>query len=410
MTFELRPTTDDELPLFIRVMEDPFGFHGGEHTLEDFRGVLELDRTIAAIDTDGAIVGTAGAFTFELTLPGNLTVAAAGVTIVTVHATHRRRGILRSMMRHQLDDIAARGEPVALLTASESLIYGRFGYGLGVLGANYTIATDHATLIRPPTAGGRLRLCTKEEFEEHAPGVYDRRRRQIPGAVNRADTWWTDWLHDREHDRGGASERWHVLHENDAGEVDGMLAYRRTRDTEHGLSRNQFRIDELYGRDDEIEAALWQYTFEHDLIHTVVAKGRPVDEPIRWRLADPRQLTTTDVVDDLWVRIIDVEAAMSARRYGTTDRLVVEAHDEFRPATSGRYAIEGGADHAACTRTDEPADLTMGIVELGCIYLGGVTPTALHRARRIDEITPGAMQRADAFFASTPSPWMTTGF
>ncbi|QGG95746.1 GNAT family N-acetyltransferase [Actinomarinicola tropica] len=409
MTFPLRPITDEELPQLFHALQDPFGFHSDGDDVEDFRLTTELDRTLAAFD-DEEMVGTAGAYSFELTVPGNLLVDAAGITIVTVSATHRRRGILRSMMERQLDDVAERGETIAILTASEASIYGRFGYGLASQSSSWTLETDRATLARPSTATGRLRLVDADRFLEAGPQVYDRRRREIPGAVNRVQAWWDVWQKDRPHTRGGQSARWYVLHEDDAGEVDGMLAYRRNRDAEHGLSRNVLTVDQLYGADDEVEAALWSFLLDHDLIHSVAAHGRPVDEPLRWRLADPRRLVTTDVVDDLWLRLVDVCGALSARRYGTTDRLVVEVADPFRPHTAGRYLLDGGPDGAACTRTDADPDLTMDVADLGALYLGGVTATALHRAGRIEEPTPGAVRRADVFFASSPPPWMTTGF
>lgn len=409
MTFELRRTTEDEFPRYIRCLEDAFGFHADEENVVDIRASTEIDRTVAVFDGDD-IVGTAGAYTFELTVPGDTVVPAAGVTAVTVRATHRRRGILRSMMASQLDDVAERGEPIAILTASESLIYGRFGYGLASLGASWTIETDHAALAHPARGGGRMRLSDKDELGAHAPAIYDARRRRIPGAVNRVEAWWEDWLKDREWTRGGQSARWYALHESADGEVDGFIGYRRNRDNAHGLSRNVLTVDQLFGVDDEVEAALWAFAFEHDLIHSVAAHGRPVDEPIRWRLADPRRLVTTDVTDDLWLRVVDVGGALSARRYARDDRFTIEVHDAFRPDTSGRYLVDGGPEGATCARSDGEPDLTMGIADLGAIYLGGATPTSLWRAGRIVEATEGAVRRADAFFASSPIPWMTTGF
>ena len=409
MTFELRPTTDEEFPVFARQLEDAFGFHFDEANIDEFRSTTEIERTIAACDGD-QIVGTAGAYSFELTVPGGVQVDAAGVTIVTVRSTHRRRGILRSMMAHQLDDVAQRGEPIAILTASESLIYGRFGYGLATLGASWKIDTDHAQLAHASRSDGRIRMSDAAEIGEHAPRLYDVRRTEIPGAVTRSDAWWKVWLKDRPFERDGASARWYVVHENGHGQIDGFLAYRRVRKWAAGVAQDELRADQLYGVDDDVEAALWQYMFDHDLVGTVSASSRPVDEPMRWRLADPRRIVTTEVTDKLWLRILDVPAALSSRHYGTDDRLVIEVDDRFRPETSDRYLLEGAPNGAACTRTDAEPDLTMDIADLGAIYLGGVTATALRRAGRITEQRPDAAARADTLFLSTPAPWMTTGF
>ena len=409
MSFELRPVTEDEFPTLVTAMGDGFGFHADEDTNADILSRTELDRTLCAFDGD-ELVATAGAYTFDVTLPGATTLPAAGVTIVTVKATHRRRGILTAIMREQLDDVADRREPLAMLTASESLIYPRFGYGMAVLGANWQIETDHAALKYPPAPGGRIRLVDVAVVTEHAPRLHDATRRRTPGAVNRSDAWWASWFKDPPHMRDGASKRWYLVHEDDAGEVDGFCAYRRKSKYEHGFSRDVAVLDQVFGVTDVVEHALIHYLLEKDLIHAVEAHGRPVEDPFRWRLADVRRMQTTDVMDNLWVRIVDPCVALAARRYGTADALVVEVEDPFRPATSGRYRIVGGPDGAECVATDAHADLQMDITDLGSIYLGGVAPTSLARAGRIIERTPGAAARADAFFLSSPAPWMTTGF
>lgn len=409
MTYDQRRPTEDEFPAFVRAIGAGFAFQPDEDNVGDMRDVFDHDRNIAVFDDD-EVVATAGAFTFELTVPGGVQVPTAGVTIVTVRATHRRRGILRSMMAAQLDDVADRGEPLAALTASEASIYGRFGYGLSTLTTNWTLDTEHATLTHPSRADGRVRLVDKDAFRAAAPAVYDARRRQIPGAVDRDDAWWDDVVKDRPWTQDGMGARWYALHEAADGTIDGFVGYRRGRGGERGLARHTIRVEDLHGIDDEIETALWTYVVDHDLVTRVTANGRPLDEPLRWRLADPRQLSTTDLLDGLWVRIVDVAAALSSRRYATADQLTIEVVDRFRPQTAGRYLLEGGPDGAVCARVDSTADVTMDIADLGAIYLGGVTPTALHRAGRIVEHTPGAVAQADVFLASTPAPWMTTGF
>lgn len=409
MDVELRPVTDDEFPEFSRVLEGAFGFHATSDNVADMRSLTELDRTIGAFDGP-EIVATAGAFSFELTLPGGALEPAAGVTFVAVRGTHRRRGLLRALMEHQLDDIADRGECLALLTASESSIYRRFGYGPATQQATWSISTEGTTLSDPPHDPGRLRLVDRSEATTLLPGVYDRCRHSIPGAVDRTDAWWEIYFKDREWDRDGASSRFYLVHESAAGETDGFLAFRHRRGSEHSLPTGVLVVDELYGRDPDIEAALWQYAIDHDLVATVEAKGRPVDEPIRWRLTDPRRLVCTDVVDALWVRPMDVPKALAARSYRIHDALVIEVVDPMRPTNDGVYLVEGGPDGAEAGRTDHSPDLSMDVADLGTIYLGGVAATALARAGRIEEHVPGALARADAFFGTAPLPWLTTGF
>ncbi len=409
MSIELRPVTDEEFRDFLRVIEGAFGFHAARDNVDEIRANTELDRTVAAY-MDDMIVGTAGAHSFELTLPGGVTTPAAGVTIVTVRGTHRRRGVLRAMMDHQLDDVADRGEPMALLTASEGSIYQRFGYGPATFEANWSIPTQGTTLRQPSAAPGRLRLVSRSDAIPAIPGIYERCRLAIPGAVNRSEGWWERWFKDHEWERDGGTARFYLLHESPGGTPDGYLALRQKRAWEHGNPTGTLIVDELFGETPEVEAALWQYAIDHDLMTTVVASARPVDEAIRWRLADVRRLGTTQVVDALWVRPLDIAGTLAARRYPINDGLVIGVVDPFRPGNDGCYLIEGGPDGAQAARTDRAADLTLDVADLGSIYMGGVTPSVLARAGRIDSGGDDALRRADAFFASSPAPWLTTHF
>lgn len=408
MDLELRPVTDDELRQYVQVMEGAFGYHASREVVDEQRRTIELDRTIAAFD--GAdVVATAGAYSFELTLPGGRLEAAAGVTAVAVRVTHRRRGLLRAMMDHQLDDIADRGECLALLTASEGEIYRRFGYGPGTTAANWRIPTGQARFWREPATGGRVREVRRSQAQPVLPDVYERCRRQIVGAVDRTPAWWDIWFADHEWTRDGASARFYAWHET-GGTPDGYLAFRQRRSWEHGLAGNGIVVDELIGATPEIEAALWKHAVDHDLVTTIEASDRPVDDALRWWLTDPRLLTCTQLVDRLWVRPIDVAGALSARTYVTADALVIEVRDPFRPSNDGCYLVEGGPDGAEARRCDRSPDLSLDVADLGSIYLGGVSPTALARGGRIVERRDGALTRADVFFGTTPLPWLTTGF
>lgn len=409
MDIELRPVSEDEFPEFARVLEGAFGFHADSDNVAQMRSITELDRTIAAFEGT-TIVGTAGAYSLELTLPGGRLEPAAGVTYVAVRGSHRRRGLLRSMMNHQIDDIADRGESLALLTASEGSIYRRFGYGPASFQANWRLPTEGTTFGHLPDTGGRLREVTSSEASAALPDVYERCRPQITGAINRGSAWWEVYLADREWERDGASARFYVLHESAAGEIDGYLAYRQRRSWEHGLAGNTLIIDQLYGLTADVEASLWRYAIDHDLVRTVEAPGRPVDDPIRWRLVDPRRLMCTDLVDALWVRPMDIPRALAARTYATDDALAIEVVDPFRPGNDGTYLVEGGPDGASASRCDRAPDLSMDIADLGAIYLGGTSPTSLAYGGRVTEESTGALRRANAFFATDPHPWLTTGF
>jgi predicted acetyltransferase len=344
---ELRSVTEEEFATWSHGIERAFGFHGSEESLESWRSVTELDRTLAAI-SDGDFVGTAGAFSFDMALPGGATLPAAGVTAVSVRSTHRRRGVLRQVMARQLADVADRGEPLAVLTASESVIYGRFGYGLATQHWSWKVATEGTELSRPSTASGRVRLIDKEEATKVLPGVRERVWRKHPGEFAWTSARWDAWFKDFPHDRDGASAYFFAVHESDAGEADGYVAWRAKPGWDGGLPNGEVRVVHLYGVDDEIEAALFEHVLSIDLVRTVAAWGRPVEDPLRWRLADARRMQVKHVGDHLWVRVLDVERALGARELGADDRLVVEVVDMSNRRRASRARFGSGSSATWC--------------------------------------------------------------
>jgi predicted acetyltransferase len=380
-----------------------FGITYGDDEIEDLRNLLELDRQLVAVDGP-EVVGAAGAWTFELTLPGGTTLPTAGVTWVSVSGTHRRRGILRRMMARQLDDLAERGDPLATLTASESAIYGRFGYGLATFRTRLVVESRRIRFRSDLGDDGLVRYADPSTARKTLPVLYDRLRAHQPGTVTRNDKWWDFLFLDHPSQRAGATAFFHAVH------ADGYVSYRVVAVHDGGSSANRVLVRELVGLTPEAYASLWRFLVGLDLVHEVEWTRASRDEPLRWMVTDPRLVRTEFVDDDVWLRLIDVERAFAGRRYPVADRLVVEVVDGFRPATSGRYEIEGSPDGAECRRTTKAADLVLGVAEFGSVYLGGVDASTLARAGRINEHTPGALARADRFFASDPPPHNQTGF
>ncbi|MBA3654368.1 MAG: GNAT family N-acetyltransferase [Actinobacteria bacterium] len=408
-SFEIRPLDEDEFEGLPNAFGVAFGFQPSEQDMADWQAGAELDRSLAAFDGD-QVVGTAGAFSFELTVPGARQVAAAGVTAVSVRTTHKRRGILTSMMRRQLEDVAQRGEPLAILLASESVIYGRFGYGLATSHDAIEIDPRHGAFARPVDDRGRMRQLEKDAASKVLPGVFDASRKRNPGDVNRTATWWDTYLKDPESRRQGGSGLFFAVHESAKGKADGYVAYRVKNEWRHGLPGNEIRIDDLVADDPTVYAATWRYLLDIDLAGSITAWGRPVDEPLRWLLADPRRLRTTVTGDFLWARILDVPAALSARHYTVHGDLVLEVTDEFLGRATGRFALTAGPDSASCAPTKKKADLALSVADLGALYLGGHAASTLARAGRVDEKTKGALARADAMFVTHPAPYCRTGF
>jgi predicted acetyltransferase len=408
MDITLRSVTADEMQAFTRAVAAAFASIGSDDDIAEWSVGLEPERTLAAFDGD-AIVGTAGAFTFELTVPGRALVPAAGVTVVGVHPTHRRQGLLRRMMDVQLDDVAARGEPIAVLTASESAIYPRFGYGLATFGARWALRTEGTVLASPSRAEGRIRLLDPKDASAVVPALYDAARRRHVGEVTRSDAL---WQHEFSDQPGGKGPRkvFTAVHESPDGRADGFVRYRVREDWSDGIAQHILEVEDLYALDDDVDAALWQFLLDIDLVAEIRARRRPLDEPLRWRLEDPRRLRTEAVVDHLWVRILDPAAALAARSYAGDDAIVLELHDGFRPANGGRWEVTPTGDGASVSRTEREPDIALDAPALGALYLGGVTATTLARAGRLSERTEGAVARADQLFGVTPLPWCRTEF
>ena len=409
MDADLRPIAEGEWDDAFRVDTTAFG-----ETPVDaeegaaWRAAHDPDRSLGVFERDRVVAVTA-ARPFELTLPGPAWLTVAGITGMAVLPTHRRQGLLRRMMRHQLEDAARRGEAVAALTASESSIYGRFGFGPATSDVGVELGTAHAALA-VPSPPGRVTMLDGDELTKVLPPILDRARLSQPGDVDRSPEWWRLMLLDPERERDGATERLHVVHSGGAGGADGYASYRVRCQAEHGLSRSRAMVDELVALTPDAHAALWQFLVSIDLVDVVEARRRPVEDPLRWLLADPRRLRVIMLADQVWLRLLDVEVALAARRYPVAGRLVLEISDPSWPEAAGRYELDGGPDGAGCRRTSAGPDLSLGAGELGAVYLGGVSVATLAAAGRVVEHRPGAIARADAMLASRPLPYCRTPF
>jgi predicted acetyltransferase len=401
-----RPIVPDELPAFVRA--DEYGFSNRyDEPLEDhieWAGA-ELERTIAAFDND-EIVACGRNYSLELTLPGGAIVPAGGVSWISVRPTHRRRGILTAIMTALVDDSAERGESLSMLTASESGIYGRFGYGIATRVLSLRMARDRIRFSRPVTEG-RVRLVEPADAAKVAPEVFDRVRAGRPGAVSRPASWWSDAWAPKEF----VKQRFDALYERD-GRVDGFVVYSPEGSWSDGFSEKTLAVHDLVAATPEAEAALWQFVCGVDLVREVTHWNSPPDLDLPWLLTEPRQMRTTSLRDWLWVRPVDVPAFLGARHYGADDAMVLEVHDDLRPdgAASGRFRVAGAADGGECTVTDADADLVLDPASLGAISLGGTAASALGRVGRIEERTAGALQRADRLFAAERAPHSFTWF
>jgi predicted acetyltransferase len=345
---------------------------------------------------DGAIVAGAGAFEFQLTVPGG-PVPTAGVTVVGVLPTHRRRGIVRELMSVQLKDAHARGEPIAALWASEGGFYGRFGYGLASICADMEIPKAYTAFNRVVDWPGTTRLVTADEALELFPQVYDRVAATTPGMLSRSEEWWQKRrLADSEWRRAGGGELAFAVLEQ-AGTPEAYALYRLNFSYADGVPTGTTVVVEAMGATPAATAAVWRYILDIDWMAKIEAELLPIDHPLHLLLLEQNRMKFR-VGDGLWIRPVDVGAALAARAYAADGELVLEVSDAFCPWNDGRYALDG-------SRTTAGPDLRLPVEALGCVYLGGFTFSDLLRAGRVEEVRDGAVARADALFRTDRKPW-----
>ncbi len=369
-----------------------------------WRAVTEFDRTYIGRDGD-RIVANSGTFSFQLSLPGDREAACAGLTAVGVAADWRRRGVLTRMMRWHVDDALERGEPFGALYASESPIYGRYGYGIAAPSMEVEIEVPFAEFLTPVDPDIDVRLVTPQIATDAFAAIHRAYRRRRGGMMSRADTWWESWFaNDPPGSRDGYSPR-------QLASVDGRgyAVYRAKQDWADTLPQGQVYVIELIATDPEAYAALWRHVLSVDLVRTVKAPMEPVDAPLMSLVANHQRVKTRGG-EDLYLRLFDVGAALAARSYDADGRLTFAVRDDFVPANTGTWTLEVSGGEASCVRSSDVPDLELDVRELAAICLGGVTTTHHVWARRIVERTEGAAARADRLFAVSLPPWNSFEF
>lgn len=410
MTIDLRVPTAGDWDAFDLCLVRAFGGPGeAPEEMAMWRDLLPFERSVTAW-ADGGIVGTAGTFDFRMTVPGGRPLDAAGVTMVSVLPTHRRRGVLTAMMRRQLDDVRGRGQAVAVLTASEPSIYGRFGYGAATRQMHGAIDTTRVTVAVPPGADAvRMRLVTPAEGLAACEAVYARVVPGRPGMLARQPGWERLRVLDPPRDRGGFGPRLCVLAEVD-GEVRGYARYSvNAAATRVGVPDSTVKLQDIEALDPVTYAALWRFLTDIDLAARLIFRNRPVDDPVQQIVSDIRRCGF-GWRDGVYVRLVDLPAALGARAYAAPVDVVLDVEDTFCPWNAGRWRLSGDAEGAACGRTTEPADLALTVRELGTAYLGGHGLRALAGAGLVAERRPGALAAASAAFRSDVEPWLPHGF
>jgi predicted acetyltransferase len=401
MEIEIRPF-DGSVGDYGQVVDVAFG---SEFHPEDSPHVEPLFRSFRALGAyDGErLVAGAAHLPISLTVPGG-ELPAAAVTSVGVLPTHRRRGILTALMRRQLTDIHEHGAPLAVLWASEGAIYQRFGYGMATLNATIEAETTRIRFRAPHEARGRVRFVSSDEAQAFLPPIFERVQLQRAGFFSRsAEFWASEIFYDPPHGRRGGGPVLYVVHETD-GAADGYAYYRIIQDWDARGPRSTLQLFELQGADAAATRELWAYIFGVDLVATVRARPQPIDAPLLWMVTEPRRLAMT-VGDGMWLRLVDVAAALQGRGYAGSDSLVLELRDAVCDWNHGRWALEAGPDGGRVTRTQRSADVALDAGDLAALYLGGTTFAQLLAAGRGEDLTAGAGHRLDALLHTDLPPW-----
>jgi predicted acetyltransferase len=397
---DVRPIDEAGIAAFVDTFEAAWGWASDDERRRHTGSVVASESPLAA-HVGGELAGTAMSFSLELTVPGLVALPMAGVSYVAVHPLRRRRGVMRALMRYQIDDLHARGVPVAGLGASEAGIYGRFGYGPATWDSSWRLTRGAARHLADSGDACRLELVDERTARDVFPAIHDQARRSQVGDVRTYRGRWHDLI-----ERG----KQFVLSRDQDGRASGYAIYRLVRDDWYSADGTVI-VDHLIACSDDAYRGLWAYLADMDLTDSVVASGRPEHEPLRWALPDSRQLAIIGVHDHLWLRLVDLPAALSGRRYAAEGSLVLEVTDPFCPWNEGRWLLEGGPDGAECrpAASTDGVDLRLDTAALGSLFLGGTSVTELVRAGRVAAGLV-SVRRASQMFGSGTDPWCSTEF
>jgi predicted acetyltransferase len=405
MALEIRSIRPDEFEAYSQAISAAFSSSMTAEYLEDDLSVAEHDRQFAAFE-GVEIVGGASAVTFRMTVPGGGSVATGGVPRVGVMPTHRRRGVNTALFRAQLDDMRARGEPISALHVSEAGIYRSFGYGQSSFLGELSVETARSSFVADHRPTGRVRMLRHDDAVPRMREVYDVVVPTRPGMLELNDAWFSWRFSEAEDDK--EMPAFYAIHET-SGKPDAFAAYHVKQDWPGDIPRSELTVRELMATTPQANADMWRFVFDIDLMHTIRASHRPADDPLLWLVAEPRRLNFL-LRDGVWLRLVDVPAALTARAYAEDGRVVLDVADAFCRWNDGRYALRVTGGEATCVPTEDPPDLSCRVNELASAYLGGVAFAQLALAGRVVERSVGGLARADALFRSEPAPWCSLPF
>ena len=402
----IRPVRPQEVTEFMTVLETATGRHATAQFLENAATAYDFDRTLAAFD-GGTMVGGTASELIELTVPGPVTVPAAKIALTGLLPTHRKKGIASLFFREQLPDLQRRGDLVAVLTTSQSGVPARHGFGVATRAMAIDLSPSRQSRRGDESSVG-VRMVDQPEAKRTLPAIFEQHRRTQPGQVSRSKVFWEKWFSDPPLLRIGPSERFVVLAGSRSGDCVGYLTYRLSYGPLRERPVDSLFVEDLIALNSEAHRAFWAYCLDFDQAAQVRAWNLTVDDPICWMPSTMRSAEVTSVRPFLYLRLIDVPAALEARRYAGGDAIVLQVDDPVLTDNAGRYLLRSDGVQASCERTDEPWDVALSVTELAAAYLGDVDFTTLARAGRARCSRADGLARLDAMFASRPAPWTVT--
>ena len=411
----------DEAGLKRWLLADARGFHEitpSEGTLEVQVEDIATDRVTGVWDASQADpetpVATVRSWQMDLTVPGGAALGTYAISSVTVSPTHRRQGIARAMLTAELRTAVRLGLPMAMLTVSEATIYGRYGFGPSARQSSYSVDTARARWTGP-TPAGRVQFVSPESLLTDGPAVFDRTRDRSPGEVDRREIWWKRTLgllpnEPEAHKRGIRA----VRYDDADGAMAGFALYEIA--LQNVSHPGKLTLVDLVAATDDAYAALWRFLVEMDMVDEIAAPLRSISEPVAWQVADHRAVRKTGERDHLWLRILDVPAALAARRYTAPGHYLLDVTDDLGFA-DGRFLLTVAADGSGqahpLTEAAAPegaVEVSLSAADLASLYLGGTSAVDLARAGRITERTPNAAIRLDTALHSAYAPHLSTWF
>jgi predicted acetyltransferase len=417
LRFALLKSSDDTFEPWFQAMVR--GFHDERADAESLPVRVEgfahrrlsglYDATAADAETP---VATASGWIADLTIPGQRSIPSWAISTISVAPTHRRRGIARNLMEAELRTAAKLNVPVAILTASEATIYERFGFAPAALRADWTIDTTRAKWAGP-VPDGKVQLITNEQArDEGGHDILKRALPQTPGQMYFEGLLWNRLF--GMPGRGNPKEIRVARYDDAEGVPQGLAIYKVEDPGSH--QPEIVHVEYLTTATNDAYAALWRYLLELDLVGTVKAELRSVDEPVRWQISDPRAASEDRVGDHLWVRVLDVKTTLEARHYNAPGTFVLELDDPLEYAAGSWLLSIDDSGTGVVRKLDDSEGfgdnhhLAMNVRDLGAIYLGATSISTLVKAGRISQKTMGASIAADAAFRSTTTPWLSTWF